>query len=131
MGVYINIIDTDKFEVVEGKKQYGEMLLALDEIAFGVPYFLVTVNYDTGDTFGSREITDRVELFANAQLAAILMQKIKDHPQYSTSGKDWETIYKPIIYEVDDGTTRELRPFWVGYFEHLNGVRMEIVWRSK
>lgn len=81
-------------------------------------YYLVVVNYDTGDSFSRHEgKICFVDLFRDAKKAKDLVFKIN-------SSKD----ICSIEYEHDDGTILKCSTGnWTGYFEKVNSVHIEEV----
>ena len=123
---------------VVGERDYWSVPNALDEVEFGIPYFLVVVCYKTGDTFGSREEEEYIELFMDAKLAADLIEKISLDADEYREASDWRSKKKYsgegeyyLKYIVDSGEERQTSKIWNGYFEQLIEAKMEVVWRKK
>jgi hypothetical protein len=115
------------FEVVEDGSYY-DFQTSLKEVAFDKPYFLVYVNYDTGDSFGRDEgRIEFVDLFESNKLARILIEKLEEDAEID-SLKSTNRVY----YKVDSGEKRECSTWaWKGYFEHVNEISFEVVWRKQ
>lgn len=138
MSVDVRYLGGNKIEVV---KEYGNVPTALNEIKFGIPYYIVVVNYTTGDTFGSQDAQEYVELFESGNLAAELVRLITEDAEdydkermsyYNKSNHKYsgaDSYY--LDYIVDSGETRQTAKIWNGYFESLNDASIDVVWRTK
>lgn len=114
------------FAVVEDG--YYHFQCAIEDIDWEKTYYLVYVNYDTGDSFG--HYAGRayfVDLFESKELAFVLAEAIEENAKDYEGKSDWTLMYK-----VDDGTERECYTSpWLGYFESLNQVYVKSVQRKR
>lgn len=80
------------------------------------PLFLLWADYDSGDSFGrSGNRFEAVDVFQDAQRAYDAQQTLRAASTYSTG------------YVRDDGTPIDYGCPWVGYFESLNALHVEMV----
>lgn len=97
----------------------------------GTDYYLVYVNYDTGDSFGydTGQIC-YVDLFKSKEKAKALVDAI--HENYESERWPTKKQSKPqptqLDYVRDDGSVVTCYTgTWRGYFERMNYVEMEVV----
>jgi hypothetical protein len=90
-------------------------------------YYLLSVIYDTGDSFGRDEgRIEFIELYIDLDLAKKNQAAIEDHnKKYRDSYYDDET--PRLIIENQVGTKIDYYPSWYGYFERLSEVRINSV----
>lgn len=109
------------FEVV-GKDDYFDDSVSF-EPAYKHPYYLLYVLYGTGDSFSHDEGQIMfVGLFEKEENAKRNEKSIHDHGEeisMSLLAEDGDNLVK---YQIDAP--------WVGYFECLEDVRVEVVYRK-
>lgn len=99
-----------------GKDEYADI-----EVAFPIDdnktYYLVYAIYDTGDSFG-RDYgkLEVVGLFQNKDKAEAVKNVCKDSEEFSS-----------LILKTEDDVEYDYYPPWYGFFEHLQGVYVQIV----
>jgi hypothetical protein len=101
--------------------------------------YKIKIEYKTGNSFGSHDETDYLELeFKDLKVAEENIIRIKNHYEYYQKHSDmwhkpkgklpkgvvWNERYGAILLETidDDGNIFTENPFWVGYFETLYGA---------
>lgn len=114
-------------------------------------YFDIRIYYKTGNSFGSEDTSDLLDIpMSSYEIAKENKRRIKEHykiyqerhsyrkltdlnfPDFYIPYHDWGN-YKSdtdgIKLLIDDtGKEHELlSPFWIGYFERLNEVKIEII----
>lgn len=114
-------------EVVDDSSYYD--LTVSFKVSPGEQYYLVYVNYDTGDSFGRDEgRVEWIDLFKSAELADDLAKKIaEDKRQYPNffSNNEEGTWSHQLTYTLDNGEEASLyTATWKGYFEHFNYVEV-------
>lgn len=105
--------------------------------------YAISIEYTTGDSFGSERTTSEVGCsWTDLEKAKDALQRIKAHytayrdrrREYTGDDKFTENLraqpwfYKAdpsvwqhaVILEKDDGSEQMISPFWVGYFETLH-----------
>jgi len=102
----------------------------------------IKVNYKTGNSFGSSDEVDYIELaWKNLDRAKESLKRIKNHWEFYKDnafiykkpkgklpvGVTWNDEYRLLMLELitDDGKAYPYSPFWCGYFETLH--KAEIV----
>jgi hypothetical protein len=127
--------DTCQHHRVEGfviaEDNYYDFQCSIEDIDWEKTYYLVDVNYDTGDSFGhyAGKIAF-VDLFESRELAFSLAEAIEDNAKAYGNKSNWD--YKPLKYKVDDGSERECyTSAWLGYFESINDVVVKEVLRER
>lgn len=113
--------------------------------------YIITIDYTTGDSFGSQRTEEEIGMaWKNLDKAKQALQEIKEHHEAyqlanqrsylrpkaffsvetiknkpwfygGDGGRYWE--YR-IMLEQDDGTRRQISPFWCGYFETLHAAQI-------
>ena len=84
-------------------------------------YYLVYVDYDTGDSFSvSRGERFYVQLYENKEKAQRLCEKIRTFNYLNRGQTNLEV-------EFNCSKTYQIYCPWIGYFEHFNYVDIEVV----
>ncbi|TFH04403.1 MAG: hypothetical protein E4H14_14830 [Candidatus Thorarchaeota archaeon] len=115
-----------------GKDGYYDLVVGF-KLEDNVDYYLVHVNYNTGDSFGHDDgKVCYVEMFKSKELAKQLVDAISENaqtPSYLPPGKKrYKEQPMTITYERDDGQKVDCYTgTWRGYFERVNYVEMEAV----
>ena len=110
--------------------RYGDLYVPFKPV-HDQDYYLVSVVYSTGDSFGTDDgQIEFVDLFQTLEKAEALVQLIeqdyKQNPNFE-HGKPYETKNR-IAYKRDDDTEGFVHTStWKGYFEHLTDVRVDLV----
>lgn len=87
------------------------------------PYYLLYVLYGTGDTFGQDGGQIQfIGLFEQEKIAELNQTRIEDHKDDFSMQLFMEDGNRLIKYEISVS--------WVGYFEHLESVNIETVYRK-
>lgn len=119
--------------------------------------YRIKIDYRTGDSSGSEDVTQYLELqFNNLDVARQNLQRIKEHYQMTLDIDDVKWTGKPktekeilsenkhkdwfvdiedephlsrycIILYTDENNKFQMSCFWVGFFEHLNCAEIELV----
>jgi hypothetical protein len=111
---------------IQGLSEKGSDLSVNFEVKPGVPYYLVYVEYSTGDSFGhSRGNPHFVELYEEMSQAEEAAKAIRE--DYDNDKDSYE--FKPVTipFKHSDGTvgTREESTYrWKGYFESLESIQV-------
>jgi hypothetical protein len=112
-------------------------------------YFDIRIYYKTGNSFGSHDANDMLELPTSSyEIAKENKRRIKEHykiykqrhsytklkdlqfPDFYIHFYDfgnWKSDIDGIKLLSDKGEHQVLSPFWIGYFESLNDVKIEII----
>lgn len=116
---------------VVAEDSYYDFQCSIEDIDWEKVYYLVCVNYDTGDSFGSyRGKVCFVDLFEKRELALDLIGAIEAQAKDYGNKSNWD--YKPLKYKVDDGSEKDCyTSAWLGYFESLNSVFIKKVFRER
>lgn len=113
-----------------GKDGYYDLVVPF-KLQDNADYYLVYVNYDTGDSFGyDRGKVCYVELFQSKDLAKALVDVIYENAEKERSYLKPRQKELPlqITYRHDDGSEQTCYTgTWRGYFETMNYVEMEVV----
>lgn len=94
------------------------------------PYFLLYTTYSTGDSFGysyngSIEFID-LYAYEELDLAKENKKRIEDHNEVKSSNFNEEYYF----YLLDrEGQEHRMSAPWKGYFENLESVNIDSVWR--
>lgn len=106
------------------------------ETCFDIPknskdtYYLVYVNYDTGDSFGRDEgRISFVDLFKTEEKAEQCAKALRTHYDNHASMK-WDDQFS-ISLTNENNTTYKYFASWIGYFEHLNFIEVKPVQVTK
>ena len=111
--------------------------------------YSIEVSYQTGDSFGSQDTSDVLELtWDNLEVAKRNLKAIKEHDElYSklngydfgknrdqlleeASKKPWfvqddkSHFHGSLRLEADNGNYMQLHAMWCGYFESLHGAKI-------
>ena len=109
---------------VHDKDVYGETFPMKGKPDLNKTYWLVYVNYSTGDSFHHETgCITFVDVFENANdadaLARILEKDYENKDKYD---------YKPLNVKLPSGFEKEIYTgTWKGYFERLESVRVEAI----
>lgn len=115
-----------------GEDEYWDLVVPFAPKS-GEEYFLVYVNYDTGDSFSHHAgHVMYLDLFKSAALADELAKKIKEDTSrpydFSSPKKGQNSRPNTVQYKWDDGQTVDCyTATWKGYFETFNHVAVESV----
>lgn len=119
--------DTETTNIIHSFKiiddDYNDGIIKFDP-KYDRPYFLLYVVYGTGDSFGSDSGKIWfVDLYENMETAQANQKIIQDH------GEDFSIT---LLSEYEEGklTKYETSAPWIGYFEWLQDVCIENVWRK-
>jgi len=108
------------------KNQYGDVLSKHD-LKKGDDAFVVWIEYSTGDSFGraDRGSTMAIGIFTDIKAARVLATKIKDFDRDVNTSAGDKFKYG---FKTPDGQFFECgyAP-WLGYFEHLDEVHVDVV----
>lgn len=109
------------FKVTEAK-QYWDLIVGYD-VKPEVAYYLVYVLYSTGDSFshhtGRITFIDMYQTIEEAEKAVKVIEKgVNDDDKYS------------INYIDNSGNDAKMYCPWIGYFESLEDVNIEIVYKK-
>ena len=113
--------------------------------------YSIRVEYTSGDSFGSWDTSDTLEMtWEDQSVARANIQRIREHHQFCQAnkrnwddregerekriapfkGKDWVVTYHgeiseySIILKTDDGKNWQIGVGWEGYFETLNAIEI-------
>lgn len=116
---------------VLSENEYFDLVVPFDVMP-NKEYYLVFVNYDTGDSFShhSGQIC-YLDLFQSKELAHDLAKKIQENAKepydYSTAKKG-QRLPNSVAYKWDNGQEVDCyAATWKGYFERFNHVSVESV----
>ncbi len=87
------------------------------EPQYGQPYYLLWAHYSTGDSFGSNDAYEIIDLFQTHEAAQIAHDQLLKGEGYNKQ------------YTRDDGTTIDFCVPWEGYFESLHNLNIDHVLR--
>lgn len=108
------------------KKEYGDVLSKFD-LKKGDDAFVVWIEYSTGDSFGHAErgSTMAIGIFTDVKAARVLAAKINEYDRDVNTAAGDKFKYG---FKTPDGQFFECgyAP-WLGYFEHLNEVHVDVV----
>lgn len=78
--------------------------------------YLVYIIYSTGDSFGHdySYFLELIWVFSSQYLAEKAAKQIYEHDRYDAN----------VVLEIDFGIRKEFYPFWIGYFETLEQVKI-------
>lgn len=120
--------DSETYHSIEGIRvvdtaRYHDLVVEFEIIPDKV-YYLVSVSYSTGDSFGRYEgQLDHIDLFQTNEAAEALAKLISANER--PSSKKSKSIIK---YKTENGTEVECYcGSWKGYFESFNGVDVRAV----
>lgn len=105
------------------KQGYRDLTVPFDVIP-GRAYWLVWVDYDTGDSFGrDGNQFEAIDLFEDYELARACGKACEDLEE-ELNGK---YVYDSLQYERQNGERVKVHAPWLGYFENLNRVEVQHV----
>ncbi len=100
----------------------------------------IEVTYQTGDTFGSEDVTERVGMEWNTlEKAQAALKRIEEHYRWYASQHqrrwvkreevkrpEWHTFEHDFAMSLvnNDGKETAFYPPWCGYFERLHGAKI-------
>jgi hypothetical protein len=127
--------DTDHNIVgIYESKDYGDV-----EVGFKLDknkrYYLLYVNYDTGDSFGrdGGQISF-INLFENEEKANENRRRIEEHYKkfkdsrdYNVYGEKLQESHYSVRLVAENGEEYMYSPEWMGYFEDMNSVDVDAV----
>ena len=115
--------DIRGIELVD-EKGWGDMEVKFD-IEPGKTYYLLSVIYDTGDTFGrDGGQIEFIDLYEDHALAEKNAKTIAEHAR---SPGDYFKKHDSLKITTNLGTEYQLSPSWVGYFESFDEARVSAV----
>jgi hypothetical protein len=106
--------------VVKEEKDYGDISVNFDP-KYDKEYYLLSVIYDTGDSFGRDEgQIEFIDLYENLAIAEENSRRIREDESDKYSVK--------LLHET--GKEYDVHTPWKGYFEDLRGVEIDQVFRK-
>lgn len=109
---------------IVSEKDYHDLVVNFP-IQKNETYFLVLVNYNTGNSFGrTNGKVEFIDLFKTEGKARQLAEKIAEDQRH----KNDQDYNHSFSYSREDGTTAQCGTYtWTGYFERFNYSEVETV----
>ena len=110
-----------------GKNDYTDLTVPF-KVEPGKTYYLLSVIYDTGDSFGRDEgRIEFIELYTDLELAKKNQAVIEDHNKKYRKVYHYDRKTPKLVMENQVGTEIDYYPTWYGYFERLSYVSVDSV----